>query len=162
MVAPAISSFDTALCHTLREEPRLVRAVSRDGSGSSRWRLTCERRPKARVPGGDSLILLTLGTGVGSGIIIGELNVEAAYSHGSECDHMIVKPSETARMCPCGQLGHREAYCSARSLVARAEGAIELVMETAREYPRSSNRTILPVEPDVSDAGPTVEPGAAE
>ena len=31
----------------------------------------------------DSLILLTLGTGVGGGIIIGELNVEGAHSHGS-------------------------------------------------------------------------------
>ncbi|MEX0687826.1 MAG: ROK family protein [Pirellulales bacterium] len=80
----------------------------------------------------DSLILLTLGTGVGVGIIIGELNVECAHSHGSECGHMIVKPSETARICPCGQPGHLEAYCSAKSLVARAEGAIELVMETAR------------------------------
>ncbi len=72
----------------------------------------------------DSLILLTLGTGVGGGIIIGELNVEGAHSHGSECGHMIVDPSETARMCPCGQSGHLEAYCSAKSLVARAEEAI--------------------------------------
>jgi glucokinase len=71
-----------------------------------------------------SLILLTLGTGVGGGIIIGDLNVEGAHSHGSECGHMIVDPAETARMCPCGHTGHLEAYCSARSLVARAEEAI--------------------------------------
>lgn len=72
----------------------------------------------------DSLILLTLGTGVGGGIIIGDLNVEGAHSHGSECGHMIVDPSESARICPCGQPGHLEAYCSAKSLVARAEEAI--------------------------------------
>lgn len=72
----------------------------------------------------DSLVLLTLGTGVGGGIIIGDLNVEGAHSHGSECGHMIVDPSETARMCPCGHTGHLEAYCSAKSLVARAEEAI--------------------------------------
>jgi len=72
----------------------------------------------------DSLVLLTLGTGVGGGIIIGELNVEGAHSHGSECGHMIVDPAETARMCPCGHAGHLEAYCSAKSLVARAEEAI--------------------------------------
>ena len=34
---------------------------------------------------------------------------------------MIVDPAETARMCPCGQPGHLEAYSSAKSLVARAE-----------------------------------------
>ena len=72
----------------------------------------------------DSLVLLTLGTGVGGGIIIGDLNVEGAHSHGSECGHMIVDPAETARMCPCGHAGHLEAYCSAKSLVARAEEAI--------------------------------------
>jgi glucokinase len=37
---------------------------------------------------------------------------------------MIVDPAETARMCPCGHSGHLEAYCSAKSLVARAEEAI--------------------------------------
>ena len=71
-----------------------------------------------------SLILLTLGTGVGGGIIIGDLNVEGAHSHGSECGHMILDPAETARICPCGQAGHLEAYCSAKSLVARAGEAI--------------------------------------
>jgi glucokinase len=60
----------------------------------------------------DSLVLLTLGTGVGGGIIIGDLNVEGAHSHGSECGHMIVDPAETARLCPCGHTGHLEAYCS--------------------------------------------------
>lgn len=72
----------------------------------------------------DSLVLFTLGTGVGGGIIIGDVNVEGAHSHGSECGHMIVDPSPTARPCPCGHPGHLEAYCSAKSLVARAEEAL--------------------------------------
>jgi glucokinase len=72
----------------------------------------------------DSLVLLTLGTGVGGGIIIGDTNVEGAHSHGSECGHLIVDPAESARICPCGQPGHLEAYCSARSLVVRAEETI--------------------------------------
>ena len=71
-----------------------------------------------------SLVLLTLGTGVGGGIIVGDMNIEGAHSHGSECGHMIVDPSDAARMCPCGQTGHLEAYSSAKSLVARAEEAI--------------------------------------
>lgn len=67
-----------------------------------------------------SLVLLTLGTGVGGGIIIGDTNVEGAHSHGSECGHMIVDAAETARMCPCGRRGHLEAYASATSIVKMA------------------------------------------
>jgi glucokinase len=66
-----------------------------------------------------SIILLTLGTGVGGGIIIGDLSVDGENSHGSECGHIIVDSSPTARMCPCGQMGHLEAYCSATALVKR-------------------------------------------
>jgi glucokinase len=68
----------------------------------------------------DSLVLLTLGTGVGGGIIIGDLNVEGAHSHGSECGHIIVDTSPEARRCPFGHVGDLEAYASATALVARA------------------------------------------
>ena len=74
--------------------------------------------------GASSLVLLTLGTGVGGGIIIGDVNVEGAHSHGSECGHMLVDPSPEARMCPCGQPGHLEAYTSATSLKAMARERI--------------------------------------
>jgi len=71
-----------------------------------------------------SLVMLTLGTGVGGGIIIGDTNVEGAHSHGSECGHMLVDTSDAARHCPCGQPGHLEAYASATSLVKRARERI--------------------------------------
>lgn len=67
-----------------------------------------------------SIVLLTLGTGVGGGIIIGDLSVDGENSHGSECGHIIIDNSPTARMCGCGQPGHLEAYCSATALVKRA------------------------------------------
>jgi glucokinase len=73
----------------------------------------------------ESLILLTLGTGVGGGIIVGDVTIEGAHSHGSECGHLIVDTSESARMCPCGHAGHLEAYCSATSLVKMAGEAID-------------------------------------
>jgi len=68
----------------------------------------------------ESLVLITLGTGVGAGIIIGDLNVEGAHSHGSECGHMIVDTRPDARSCPYGHVGDLEAYASATALVARA------------------------------------------
>jgi glucokinase len=71
-----------------------------------------------------SIVLLTLGTGVGGGIIIGDLSIDGEHSHGSECGHIIIDYNESARMCPCGQPGHLEAYASATSLLKRTEEAL--------------------------------------
>ena len=71
-----------------------------------------------------SIVLLTLGTGVGGGIIIGDLNVEGAHSHGSECGHIIVDSSPAARRCPSGHAGDLEAYASATAVVAAARAAL--------------------------------------
>ena len=72
----------------------------------------------------ESLVLLTLGTGVGGGIIVDGNSIDGAHSHASECGHIIVDAADSARRCPCGQAGHLEAYTSATSLVARAAEAI--------------------------------------
>jgi glucokinase len=72
-----------------------------------------------------SIVFLTLGTGVGGGIIIGDLSVDGENSHGSECGHIIIDNSPSARMCGCGQPGHLEAYCSATALVKRAAQELE-------------------------------------
>jgi glucokinase len=72
-----------------------------------------------------SIVMLTLGTGVGGGIIIGDLSIDGENSHGSECGHIIVDTSPTARMCGCGQPGHLEAYCSATALVSRTQELLD-------------------------------------
>jgi glucokinase len=66
-----------------------------------------------------SIVMLTLGTGVGGGIIISGRSLDGEHSHGSECGHIIIDGSPNARRCPCGQLGHLEAYVSARSVAQR-------------------------------------------
>lgn len=66
-----------------------------------------------------SIVLLTLGTGVGGGIIVGDLSIDGENSAGSECGHIIIDCNPTARMCPCGHRGHLEAYCSATALIKR-------------------------------------------
>lgn len=71
-----------------------------------------------------SLLLLTLGTGIGGSIVLGETTLDGENSHASECGHIIVDPSPEARMCPCGKRGHLEAYSSAKSIVATADEAI--------------------------------------
>ncbi len=67
----------------------------------------------------DSLVLLTLGTGVGGGIVINDFLIEGAHSLGGECGHVTIDFSPSARICGCGQTGHLEAYTSATALVDR-------------------------------------------
>ena len=72
-----------------------------------------------------SLILVTLGTGVGGGIILDGKDIIGANSHGAEIGHLIIESVENARICSCGQPGHLEAYASATAVVGRFREAIE-------------------------------------
>ena len=73
----------------------------------------------------ESMVLLTLGTGIGCGIIIGDLVVQGAHSHGGEAGHVIIDPREDARLCGCGWRGHLEAYASATAVVKRTREALD-------------------------------------
>ncbi len=73
-----------------------------------------------------SMILLTLGTGVGGGIIIDNQLVVGQNSFGGECGHLIIDPSPNARLCVWGGgRGHLEAYASASGVVQRAKEALQ-------------------------------------
>lgn len=71
-----------------------------------------------------SMVLFTLGTGIGCGIIIGNLSIDGENSHGAECGHMVIDCSEDARLCGCGRRGHLEAYASATAVVKRTHEAL--------------------------------------
>ena len=68
--------------------------------------------------GADSLVLLTLGTGIGSGVILGGALLRGATGDAGELGHTIVHAG--GRRCACGQSGCLEAYASASSTVRRA------------------------------------------
>lgn len=70
----------------------------------------------------NSLILLTLGTGVGGGIIVDGHLISGINSFGSECGHVIVDSRPDARLCVWGGgKGQLEAYASASAVAQRAE-----------------------------------------
>ncbi|HFB97860.1 MAG TPA: ROK family protein, partial [Bryobacterales bacterium] len=76
--------------------------------------------------GAESLVMLTLGTGVGGGIIVAGELVHGRHSFGSEIGHMIVDPSPDARTCVWGGgRGELEAYASASAVVARTRERLE-------------------------------------
>jgi glucokinase len=70
-----------------------------------------------------SLVMLTLGTGIGGGLINEGKIVEGSHSHAAECGHIVIQ-MDGGRPCTCGRSGHLEAYASATSLVKRAEEAL--------------------------------------
>ena len=76
-----------------------------------------------RDPSIRHLVMLTLGTGVGSGIIIDGKVLHGAFDVGAEAGHMIIVPE--GRLCGCGQHGCLEAYASATNTAKRAIEAIE-------------------------------------
>jgi glucokinase len=67
-----------------------------------------------------SMVLFTLGTGVGGGIIIGDMIVEGEHSHGGELGHLRIDRPDCGRLCGCGARGCLEAYASATNVVRRA------------------------------------------
>jgi glucokinase len=69
--------------------------------------------------GTHSMVLFTLGTGVGGGIIIGDMVLEGEHSHGAELGHMKIEIT-SPRQCGCGRWGCLEAYASATAVVKRA------------------------------------------
>ena len=71
-----------------------------------------------------SLILLTLGTGVGGGIINEGISIDGRHGHGAECGHIIIDYRDDARVCPCGGTGHLEAYASATAVIERTREAL--------------------------------------
>jgi glucokinase len=71
-----------------------------------------------------SMVLLTLGTGIGGGIIINHMSVDGEHSHGAECGHIIIDYQPDARVCNCGRTGHLEGYASATALVKRTQEAL--------------------------------------
>ena len=71
--------------------------------------------------GAHSMVLFTLGTGVGGGIIIGDLVIEGEHSHGAELGHMKIEMTRP-RQCGCGRWGCLEAYASATAVVKRTAG----------------------------------------
>src|SRR5713226_3046966 len=73
--------------------------------------------------GSHSMVLYTLGTGVGGGIVIGNLVREGEHSHGAELGHMKIEITKP-RQCGCGRWGCLEAYASATAVVKRAQEAL--------------------------------------
>ena len=92
------------------------------------------------------VVMVTLGTGVGGGIIVGGKIIAGANGAGGEIGHIMMKEDETD-VCGCGKKGCLEQYASATGIVRMAK---KLLAEDTRE---TSLRTLAELTAkDIFDA----------
>jgi glucokinase len=104
--------------------------------------------------GHDDVLLITVGTGIGAGIVIGGKLYRGRFGSAGEPGHYRVVPE--GRLCGCGNQGCWEQYASGSALVAEAR-------EFARRSPEAASRLLQSAEgsPDRID-GPAVMLAAQE
>ena len=96
--------------------------------------------------GCENMVFVTLGTGVGGGIVIGGNLLHGSHGSGAEIGHMVLNPRETIP-CNCGKFGCVEQYCSATGIARLAR---EHLAETEKD---SSLRAVAHIAAkDVFDA----------
>lgn len=71
-----------------------------------------------------NLVFITLGTGVGGGIVIDGKIIAGIHGGGGEIGHIVVNPKEDA-VCGCGGHGHLEQYASATGIVRLAKKGLQ-------------------------------------
>jgi len=79
--------------------------------------------------GAGHVVGLTIGTGIGGGIVLGGEVYRGASDIAGEIGHMTI--DSTGRLCKCGNYGCLEAYASGPAIAARAVEGIRPGAETA-------------------------------
>lgn len=75
-----------------------------------------------------SVIAVTLGTGVGGGIVLNGKIWEGFNGSAAELGHMVIDAN--GRWCGCGQRGCLEAYCSATALISESKRMMKLYRDS--------------------------------
>ena len=71
-----------------------------------------------------SLVLFTMGTGIGGGIVVDDMLIEGVHSVGGELGHIIIDSRDDAPLNSLGLRGTLEGYCGAYAVIRRAQEAL--------------------------------------
>ena len=91
----------------------------------------------------ESTVVVTLGTGVGAGVVLGGKLLTGYTGAASEAGHMVILDTPNAPLCTCGRPGCFEALASATAL-------IRMTRDARRTHPESALNTLAPTEADVT------------
>jgi glucokinase len=72
----------------------------------------------------NDMVMLTLGTGIGSGVIVDGRLILGATGGAVEFGHHVIVAG-SPEQCPCGDYGHLEAFCGTPGIIRRAQRYIE-------------------------------------
>lgn len=108
----------------------------------------------------DPLLVATVGTGLGGGLVVSGQLVRGAFGTAGEIGHVVVE-RDGGRPCPCGDRGCLEQYASGRALVREARRMV-------REFAGASHGLVRRCDgdpeqldgPAVTDAAREGDPGA--
>lgn len=103
---------------TLHEKLRLPIRLENDANVAAYGEFRCGAGSTVR-----NMFLLTLGTGVGGGIILDGRLHRGATDTGAELGHIVIQHG--GRRCGCGTRGCLEAYASATAVVGRFREALD-------------------------------------
>lgn len=115
---PNVAARDLAVADRLSRTLARPIVVVNDASAAA----VAEQRVGV-ASGYDDVVMFTLGTGVGGGVIAAGRLVEGHHGMAGELGHVIVE--DGGRRCPCGNAGCVEAYASGRSIEAAARARFE-------------------------------------
>ena len=97
--------------------------------------------------GCENMVFVTLGTGVGGGIVVDGRLLHGSHGSGAEIGHMVLRSQEPER-CSCGKHGCVEQYCSATGIVRLAKRHL-----ASSEMPSTLRSLDTFAAKDVFDAG---------
>lgn len=102
--------------------------------------------------GFENMVMVTLGTGVGGGVILGGNIIHGAHGAAGELGHMVLNRDETDK-CGCGKRGCVEQYCSATGIVTLAKRFLAASEEPSklRDMPKFECKDIF----DLARSGET-------
>ena len=111
--APNLPLEGFPMAEFLRDEFGLPVTLINDGRASA-W----GEYLRGHAASKDPLLCLFIGTGIGIGLIVDGKPYGGGANAAGEIGHTIYRPG--GRRCPCGRLGHFEAYCGGRAITERA------------------------------------------
>ena len=154
--APNLAWRDEPLRDEVSRRVGLPVVVENDGNAAA-W---AEHRFGAGR-GQAHLVVLTVGTGIGSGVVLDGALYRGHTGIGPEYGHMQVV--EDGRRCGCGQRGCWEQYCSGRALVREAREIADVrPTHGARLLELGDGRPEGIEGPEVTRAAREGDPAAAE
>ena len=136
-VNAALAKLQSAQNYTLKKYKPILRGMDNDVNA-----MTLGELHHGAGAGYNNLVALTLGTGVGGGVVIDGEVYHGSQNTAGELGHTVVEPN--GRYCGCGNQGCLEAYAGAKNIVERIQEKIETGQRSSLTTTRKNGEPLTP------------------